>query len=138
MTIDRAVESDRQRELARRVRGMSLAYVMRRTEQKAGMSLDEARTRGGPPPVSGTGRAPVAERYRDAREKVCTDAFLSMRSCRTREDFVTFFTGTICAEPQFLPESDYYTVAEALLARGDRWEDVKALAMLAVSSLSNV
>jgi hypothetical protein len=36
-----------------------------------------------------------------------------------------------------LPEAEYQTVADAILT-DERWEEVKALTMLALSGLSNV
>jgi CRISPR-associated protein Cmx8 len=70
--------------------------------------------------------------YREAVEKVSMDAFLAMRG-RREQDFVEYFTGTICSIPQFLPEQDYLLVSSALI---DDWDKVKALSMLAISASS--
>ena len=72
--------------------------------------------------------------YREAKEKICADAFLAMRG-RNSQDFVEYFVGNICAVPHFLPEQDYVLVSRRLL---DDWETVKTLAMLALSAVSYV
>jgi CRISPR-associated protein Cmx8 len=71
---------------------------------------------------------------REAREKVCSDAFLAIRG-RRDQDLVEYFTGTICSVPQFLPEKDYLLVAEALTRD---WQRVKNLALLSLSAHSYV
>ncbi len=114
-------------DLARRVRDMVTQYVYRRAELKSGIERKDI-----------TDWRNVPERYASAQQGVCESAFLTMRACRSREDFVAFFTGTICSVPQFLPEQDYRGLAEALLSDDDRWEEVKALAMLTVSALSRI
>lgn len=72
----------------------------------------------------------------EARQKICQDAFLRLRSCKAREDFVAYFTATFCSVAQFLPPERYQKVAVALLDPV-RWNDTKALAMLALSSLAH-
>lgn len=116
-------------DLATRVSEMTRAYVLRRTEVRTELTWQAYSALSGDDPPRGT--------YRDAREKVCTDAFLALRSRRSREDFMGYFTSTICYGPQFLPPSEYAGLAGALLD-GDRWEEVKALAMLALSGLWRV
>jgi CRISPR-associated protein Cmx8 len=82
--------------------------------------------------------------FREAQQKVCSDAFLSMRS-RHDQDFVEYFVGSICSVAQFLPSSDYEFLTNTLLTKPDTspigpkrmsWEDVKAVAMVAVSACS--
>ena len=68
----------------------------------------------------------------EAKEKVAKDAFLAMRS-RRDEDFVEYFTGSICSVPHHLPEEEYLAVSEALI---EAPETVKNLAMLALSAHS--
>lgn len=111
--------------LAHCVYGLVQSYVNRRTEDKSGLryaSFKEAR--------DDQGRVRYPEAYRDAREKVCSDAFLAMRGRRDK-DFVEYFAGTICSVPQWLPEADFVAVSQALMTR---WEDVKTLSMLALSA----
>lgn len=74
------------------------------------------------------------EAYLKAKEKVCADVFLAMRS-RRDQDFVEYFTGTVCSVPQFLPPDDYVFVSQALLEDGG-WEKIKALSMLALAAHS--
>jgi CRISPR-associated protein Cmx8 len=122
-------------DLATRVHGMVRDYVRWRTAAKSGIEEDFAAwttTDGDRRTVN----APQA--YREARERVCEDAFLAMRACRSRQDFVAYFTGTICAAPQFLPAEEFRGIAAALLADEDRWEEIRALSMLALSGLRRV
>jgi len=118
-------------QLSERIHSMVRAYVMRRTEVKSGIPWDSFKDR-----RTADNRLDVPQRYREVRQKVCMDAFLALRGRRAREDFVAYFTGTVCSVPQYLPEAEYEVVAQALMS--DRWEEAKALAMLALSACSNI
>jgi len=72
--------------------------------------------------------------YREALEKVCSEAFLAMRG-RKEQDFVAYFIGTICSVAQYLPESEYLSLSKQL---DEDWEKIKNLAMLSVSAHSYV
>jgi CRISPR-associated protein Cmx8 len=111
---------DRDNELSRRIYRVIRQYVSKRSEEKSGHSFEDFKAGKG-------GKA-----YRDAREAVARDAFLAMRG-RRAEDFVEYFTGSICAVPHFLPEEEYLAVTDALLHDTDR---VKTLSMLALSATS--
>lgn len=124
--------------LSKRVHDIVEQYVRQRTEAKSGIKWADFKDRRITDPTTGRTRIDVPQRYQEVREKVCQDAFLSMRACRSREDFVTYFTGTICAVPQYLPMGEYQALAEALLGGDDEWEQVKALSMLTLSALSRV
>jgi CRISPR-associated protein Cmx8 len=52
--------------------------------------------------------------YRDCLLRVCEDVFLRFRASKSQEDFVSYFTATICSVPQYLPEEDYQVVAGTL------------------------
>lgn len=123
-------------ELARRVHDLVRAYVFRRTDEKAKVPWESFKERK-VTDEKGRERIDIPQAYREAREKVCKDAFLRMRACRAREDFVAYFTGTICSVPQYLADPEYQAMASAILD-DDRWEEVKALAMLTLSALSRV
>jgi CRISPR-associated protein Cmx8 len=114
-------------DVATRVHEMVRAYVMRRTENRSQIKWEEFKA---------TTDEERRRAYQKAREKVCTDAFLAMRSRRSREEFQDYFVGTICAVPQYLPEEDYRNIAGALAT--DRWEEVRSLAMLALSAHARV
>lgn len=122
-------------EISKRVHDMIQRYVYEKTKAKTGETPEDF------PividPETKRERRAVSEKYRDVFSGVCEDAFLAMRSCRSREDFVAYFTGAICAVPQNLPTDDYQKLAAALLGSDDGWEHVKALAMLALSALSS-
>jgi CRISPR-associated protein Cmx8 len=123
--------------LSQRVHGLVKAYVYRKSESKSGIKWDEFKNKKVKDESTGKERINVPQRYREVRQKICADAFLRLRACKAREDFMSYFTGTICSVPQFLPEAEYQTVADAILD-DERWEEVKALTMLALSGLSNV
>ncbi len=123
--------------LVERVHSLIRAYVLRKAEGKSGIKWDDIKAKKVTDPSTGKERLDVPPKYREVREKVCTEAFLRLRACRSREDFIAYFTGTICSVPQYLPEGEYQTLATALLS-DERWEEVKALAMLALAGLSRV
>jgi CRISPR-associated protein Cmx8 len=121
-------------DVADRVYQIARTYVLTRTERKSGIAWKEFKEqRGGD--ASGGDQAP--QKYRDARESVTTNAFLRVRACRSREDFVDYFTGTLCSVPQYLPQTEFAEVSRVLLDE-QQWEDVKSLTMLALSALSRV
>ncbi|MBY0451045.1 MAG: hypothetical protein K2X01_10520 [Cyanobacteria bacterium] len=76
-----------------------------------------------------------SQKYWDKREKTCLNAFYRLRACKNREDFLVYFTGTLCSVPQFIREEEYQVIAEYLTGK-ENWEDVKSLSMLALSKLS--
>ncbi|MBI2502236.1 MAG: type I-MYXAN CRISPR-associated protein Cmx8 [Candidatus Latescibacteria bacterium] len=113
--------------LALRVYKLTQNYVNRKTEEKSGIKYESFKENKNP-----EGRVIYPEKYREAREKVCSDAFLAMRG-RREQDFVEYFTGTMCSVPQWLPEDDFVAVSRALMTE---WEKVKTLSMLALSACS--
>jgi CRISPR-associated protein Cmx8 len=119
------------KDLASRVYEMVRAYVMRKTESRSQISWQSFRES-----RDEKGRVKAPEPYREARHKVCMDAFLAMRSRRSREEFRDYFIGSICSVPQYLPEEDYQAVASAL--GSDGWEELRSLAMLAMSAHARV
>lgn len=83
--------------------------------------------------------------FREKMQSVCSELFLTMRSRHDR-DFIETFVGTIAASPQNLPIEDYQYLTTVLLRPSPKdairdaslcWEDVKAMAMLAVSARSS-
>ena len=120
-------EKDQDDQLARRVYRLIQAYVNYRTEEKSGKKYEDFKSN-----KDEKGRPIYPKEYREAREKVCSDAFLAMRG-RREKDFVEYFTGTICSVPQWLPEEEYLAVTQALIAESEK---VKTLAMLALSAWS--
>ena len=120
-------------ELARRVRNMVREYVYRKAEARTGEKRDQF------PHVKderGRERIQESERYREACQRACEEAFLAMRSRKTRDEFATYFVGTVCAVPQLLPEADYIRLSQDLFADDDRWQQIKSLAMLTASALA--
>jgi CRISPR-associated protein Cmx8 len=123
--------------ISERVYKLVQSYVYRKTESKSGIKWDDFKNKRVKDPNTNRERIDVPQRYREIRERVCMDAFLRLRACHAKEDFVSYFTGTLCSVPHYLPEADYQAVADALLSN-ERWEEVKALSMLALSSFSRV
>jgi CRISPR-associated protein Cmx8 len=114
-------------QLALRINRLIQEYVNRRTEEKSKIKFkDFSHSR------DDKGRIRYPREYREAREKVCSDAFLALRS-RRDQAFIDYFTGTICSIPQFLPEAELLMVSRALKAD---WPRIKTLAMLALSAHS--
>jgi CRISPR-associated protein Cmx8 len=112
-------------------------YVHRKTKDRCGIGWEDFKDRKVKDEQTGRERVDVPEAYREAREKVCADAFLALRS-RREQDFVDFFTATFCQVAQYLPEEDYRTLASALIRRDGEpsWEGVKTLSLLALSANS--
>mgnify|MGYP001566400059 CR=1 FL=1 len=113
--------------LALCVHRLTREYVNRRTEEKSKVKWEDFKNS-----KDDKGRIMYPLKYREEREKVCSDAFLAMRGRRDK-DFVEYFTGTVCSVPQFLPEEDYLVVSQELINRPDT---VKTLSMLALSACS--
>jgi len=121
--------------LVLRIRDIVRAYVLQKSEAKSGEKIDwdeVKKKRKREQDDSG-----ISPKYREARERVCEDAFLRLRSCKSRTDFINYFTGTICSVPQYIPEDDFLQLSETLL-EGDKWMDIKSLAMMALSAFSRV
>jgi CRISPR-associated protein Cmx8 len=123
--------------VADRILQITRAYVLTRTERKSGIALSDFIAQRTTTSDANKPAGDVPSKYRDARESIATTAFLRIRACRSREDFVEYFTGSLCSVPQYLPQAEFAAVSAALLD-GERWEDVKSLTMLALSSLSRV
>jgi len=122
-------EEERLDALGRRVYRVIREYANTRTEDKSGKKYQDFKGN-----RDDKGRVVYPTEYREAREKICADAFLAMRG-RRDQDFVEYFTGTVCAVPHFLPEEEYLAVAHALLSD---WQTVKTLSMLALSAASSL
>lgn len=85
--------------LARRIYRLIGEYVNYKTDARSPVKYKDL-------PRDAKGHVQFDSRFRDAREKVTSDAFLAMRS-RRAEDFVEYFTGTICSVPHFVQESEF-------------------------------
>jgi CRISPR-associated protein Cmx8 len=111
-------------------------YVRAKTEQRSGItytSFKENKVKD----ERGRERVDYPRAYTEAREKVCSDLFLGLRS-RRDDDFVSYFTGTIgsvAQGPNLSAEGDFRVIAQALLDDNQR-RDVQTLAMLAVAAAS--
>jgi len=124
---EKMTDEGRDHLLARRIYDLVRHYARIKAENKSGQNFDDFKK-------DENDRILYPKEYREAVEKVCMDAFLAMRG-RREQDFVEYFTGTICSVPQFLPLEDYLLVSQSLL---DDWERVKSLAMLSISANSYI
>ncbi len=122
-------EKDHDDQLARRIFRLIRNYVFRKAEEKSGKRYEEFKNN-----KNEKGYVKYPPEYRETLEKVCMDAFLAMRG-RREQDFIEYFTGTICSVPQFLPEEEYIEVAKDLM---EEWRKIKNLSMLAISANSYV
>ena len=119
--------------LAVRVHDMVGSYVRQRAERRSNTHWDTFKV----VEEDGKERRVVDRKFAEAYQHLCQETFLRMRGLRSHEDFVAYFTGTTCSVPQYLPRKEYLSIATQLLDEGDSWEDVKSLAMLALSALSS-
>lgn len=124
---EKMTDEGRDHLLARRIYDLVRHYTRIKAENRSGKKLDGFKK-------NEDGKTIYPQEYREAVEKVCMDAFLAMRG-RREQDFVEYFTGTICSVPQFLPPEDYLLVSQSLL---DDWERIKSLAMLSISANSYI
>ena len=122
---DMITDENRDDQLALKIHNLIRSYVRRKAEGRSKIKLDDI-------PKGDDDKRIYPKDYREAVEKVCLDAFLAMRG-RREQDFVEYFTGTLCSVPHYLPEMDFLLVSQALINEPDK---VKTLAMLAVSASS--
>ena len=128
-------------------------YVKRRAEKKTRLKVSTfskavVKNKDGEPLKEPTGedrvRTVYPPEFREAEERICNDAFLAFRS-RHDQDFVAYFAGTICSVDHPLSSEDYQLLVKTLMTNPDpnplgkkvlSWEDVKAIAMIAVSAVA--
>lgn len=140
MKLEEMDENDRLKRLSVVIQRLVNKYVEGRAEAKTGMRVKEFPKR----TIGGKERRVYPDQFRKTQQKVCSDAFLAMRS-RRDQDFVEFFAGSVCSVAQYLPPEDYQFLTQVLMTKPDPnpvgqkrlcWEDVKAIAMIAVSAHS--
>ena len=134
-------DEDKIRHLSVLLRRLMNRYIDGRAASKLGLKLDKIPRKN----VDGKSRLapPDPDRFREAQQRVCSDAYLAMRS-KHDQDFVEFFAGSVCSVAQYLAQDDYQFLTAILLTNPDRsnpvglkrlcWEDVKTIAMFAVSA----
>ena len=127
-------DTERDDKLASRIYRMVRSYVHDKTERRPGRTYESFKNDKEEQDIGGkkVWRIRYPKEYREANEKVCTDAFLAVRGRRDTA-FVEYFTGTICSVPQVLPEDEYLAITDALLRDPER---VKTLTLFALSAHS--
>ncbi|MCL5406121.1 MAG: type I-MYXAN CRISPR-associated protein Cmx8 [Deltaproteobacteria bacterium] len=114
-------------QLSLRIYRLIQTYVNVRSEEKSGKRYEDFSKQ-----KDANGHVVYPEEYRESRERVCSDAFLAMRG-RRGEEFIEYFTGTICSVPQYMKQEEYTTLGVELIKD---WEKIKVLSMLAMSAHS--
>ncbi|HEY3968074.1 MAG TPA: type I-MYXAN CRISPR-associated protein Cmx8 [Planctomycetaceae bacterium] len=107
-------------------------YVNHKTTEKTGIKWDDFKDKTVTDEKTGKSRIDVPQAYREARAKIAGDVFLALRS-RREQDFVDYFTASVCSVGQYLPEDDFGVVANAMLKSS---EEVKVITLLALSANS--
>ncbi|MCB1158095.1 MAG: type I-MYXAN CRISPR-associated protein Cmx8, partial [Leptospiraceae bacterium] len=84
---------------------------------------------------------PKGKDFSEKKEKISKEAFLAIRSRKDKEDFINYFTSTICSVSQRLGEEGYLTLVKSLYEKESSdteagWEKIRALSMLALSANS--
>ena len=140
MTIETMNDEERVAHLGVIIQRLASRYVEGRAEVKTGKKVKDIKKA----VIDGKERRLYPPEFREAQQRVCSDAFLAIRS-RHDQDFVAYFAGSICSVAQFLPADDYRFLIRVLMTRPDpspvkqpglTWEDVKSIAMIALSGLS--
>ena len=155
MKLDEMNDEERLKQLSVIVKRLVDKYVEGRAEAKSGKKVKElpkavAKNKDGKPLKKKNGKDlllpvyPDPEKFRETRLRVCADAFLGMRS-RHDQDFIEYFAGTICSVDHQLSHANYQFLIQTLMTNPDpnpvgekrlTWEDVKAIAMIAISARS--
>lgn len=91
-------------------------YISMKLASKYGFKKEEAKT----------------GKYIEMKEKLSKETFLAIRS-RTGEDFISYFSSSICSVGQYMNEERFLTLTKALF---DETDKVRTLSMLALSAVS--
>src|SRR5262249_7424426 len=105
MKLDEMIEEERVKQLSVIIKRLVEKYVEGRAEAKTGMKVKDFRKE----TIEGRGDRLYRiypNEFREAQQRVCSDAFLAMRS-RHDQDFVEFFAGSLCSVAQFLSPDEY-------------------------------
>ena len=140
MRIDEMNNDERLKQLGLIIQRLVTKYVEGRAESKTGKRVKEFPKA----TIDGKERRVFPTEFREAQQRVCSDAFLAIRS-RHDQDFVEFFAGSICSVAQYLSPEEYQFLIKTLMTKPDpklirhdvlSWEDVKSIAMIAISACS--
>jgi CRISPR-associated protein Cmx8 len=113
---DKAVSPENAKSPEQIIYSMVWTYISMKLDSKYGLKKESAKS---------------AE-YIEKKEKLAKETFLAIRS-RTGEDFISYFSSTICSVGQYMNEERYLTLTKALF---DDTEKVRTLVMLAISAVS--
>lgn len=151
--IEEMDEEEKGKHLSLVIQRIVNAYVEWRAEKKTGIKVSglekvPVKNKRGEPLKKKNGETLMLPAYpkefREAQQRVCADAFLSMRS-RHDQDFVGYFAGSICQANHRMSQDNYQFLVGVLMTNPDpnpvgrkrlSWEDIKAIAMIAVSACS--
>jgi CRISPR-associated protein Cmx8 len=116
--------------LAKLINKIVWTYLNAKTDKKPGASLDEFKVNNKIEWEKVTDAA--KDTYSKARREIAESLFLEFRS-RHDQAFVNHFVGKLGSVKQYINESDYIAVSQALMTR---CSDVKTLTLLALSANS--
>ncbi|MGE3818120.1 MAG: type I-MYXAN CRISPR-associated protein Cmx8 [Isosphaeraceae bacterium] len=137
--LDSMKDEEKLKHLSLIIQRLVNRYVEGRAEAKTGLKAKDFPK---VPTTDGNSRRVYPKEFREAQGRVCSDAFLAMRS-RHDQDFVNYFADSVCSVAQFLPPKDLHFLTAVLMTNpnpspvGEKrlcWEDVKVVAMIAVSA----
>ena len=140
MKLNEMNEEERLKYLSVIIQRLVRQYVEGRAEAKTGKKVKDFQKE----TIEGKVRRIYPKEFREAQQRVCSDAFLAIRS-RHDQDFVEYFAGSVCSVAQFLRPEEYQFLIQTLMTRPDpnpvgrkslSWEDIKAIAMIAISACS--
>lgn len=146
IAVDKEGKDTRDERLALKIRDIVRQYVITEVQEKAKNDLPAGKkthlewTKGD---GDEDGTVAYSQRYREIVSKVCSSAFLALRA-RSDSDIAEFFTGTLCAIPQYMrrsskaPEADEYLLIAKSLIDPEERKKAKLFAMLALSACSFV
>lgn len=140
MKLNEMNEEERLKYLSVIIQRLVRQYVEGRAEAKTGKKVKDFQKE----TIEGKVHRIYPKEFREAQQRVCSDAFLAIRS-RHDQDFVEYFAGSVCSVAQFLRPEEYQFLIQTLMTRPDpnpvgrkslSWEDIKAIAMIAISACS--
>jgi CRISPR-associated protein Cmx8 len=115
-TDEKIISSDNLKSLEQIIYWMIRNYISMKLASKYGLKKEEIKT----------------VKYIEMKEKLSKETFLAIRS-RTGEDFISYFSSSICSVGQYMNEERFLTLTKALF---DDTDKVRTLSMLALSAVS--
>ncbi len=113
---EKVISTDNLKSLEQIIYWMIRNYISMKLASKYGLRKEEIKT----------------VKYAEMKEKLSKETFLAIRS-RTGDDFISYFSSSICSVGQYMNEERFLTLTKALF---DETDKVRTLSMLALSAVS--